>query len=1464
MGTQGTGRKRSTKKERSTAEDDALNLIAREAEARLAAKRAARAEAREIRMKELERQQKEIFQVQKKYYGLSTTLDDRADRKWGDIEQWMEDSERYSRSSQMRTFSDDDERMSVGSRGSVRGSHKKSKKKKKYKDKDRNGCDDDYSVMSSRSSRLSDDSRPSRASRLDLQPSSLYEDGLCSGSRRVAGSSSHPLDYTSYRSSGSRTSSRAGSARASPVDNCSSVASYLRSAAGSSGLRGDLDSVTIPDFSDVSRFALARGRGCDVEDKDYLEKGSRAASTSTGATLTSLGGTSSRRGSGDTAISVDTENSIREIKEIHELKDQIEDVEAKYTQNLKEVKDALAEAEEKYRKAMVSNAQLDNEKNNLMYQVDTLKDSLMELEELLSESRREYEEKVKEFEREKHAHSVLQFQFSEVKETLKQSEELLNENRQLRMKQDGFVREVSDLQETLEWKDKKIGALERQKEYTDAIRIERDELREEVVKVKDILKKHGIVLGPDLNINGDIGEAEVDGPPSGDSAPSPAQESLTSPTEGNSILGSTEKNQLRSSREEDMDPGQHEEMLNEETSENHLSSDVLCNAGDVNTLETPSKEQPTEEQQTCLSTEEDGVGENGLNKDLNVSINDHSVTESKDVIICSPEESALETETHGGGDSGETSNPDLGETETKSSSVDIVESCNKVFEEQENKEEDTEESKLRNTESCHQQKVIEDVRKENLPDGSISAVSNTEPQQEPENAEEAENDETEELSSKTQPQGAPTSGKKKKKKKRSKKKGGTHEDKNQQKHGTEKESKTEEGIQSAKRGNGSATEPKTDGSVSETFKESKMDQISNEQGVKGTEKIDAVEAVEPTETFLHKEVRMDHVTNERDKEQSLEAEKQTPTETLCHIESRDEPTKDRQGKEETLESEKVEEMESVTSPCEASVSMPDLTDTSNSTESTGFDKLHNSKSGDISANSEDIHSESQIVYHREDEVGSDDELKPEFTSNPESSLETNGKEDIEAESHLPSNCDVAADESESTNRSERKDDISVLPPFTYDFSLDLKSSSVSEPPSEPYVPRKSLGNDILIKVSDVRSEEEAAGDDEEPRTVTEQLCFSPSVTSPSHDDYSELKQDSSSFSVLTGNLRESEDFVKTDGSSYDEQRDSLCPLETVAQAEQLEDMAIQTLVCVDFNDDSNMKVSWQIEAIKTTDMLNMPDSPKEAVEIGSSVKWESAVAKDPEHKTSPDDKESETSLCPLAEQLQESSKDESEDNAVSQPNQRNSDEEDGDDEEGQSFDFDDMDMEAAIATSLPKNPDQEIVEEGAEVISDQSTETNKNMQDRPVESSDEKRTVGEDNQEATPHKESDNTPQGNNNSSHEEAMSAQEEDVENVCEEQVNTPKEEMCIADEARDVTEEGKVLIAGELGDVAEDINQATSEPVEEELDAIKHEVQGEALVLPKSADQVGSSTEPPQSGKDVKKNGKKGKGKEDCKMS
>ncbi|XP_076120491.1 leucine-rich repeat flightless-interacting protein 2 isoform X21 [Alosa pseudoharengus] len=402
MGTQGPGRKRIPNKERLTAEDDALNVIAREAEARLAAKRAARAEAREIRMKELERQQKEIYQVQKKYYGL--------DNKWGDIEQWMEDSERYSRHTRRpASNSDDEERMSVSSRGSVRSdldavgaygglgsergstshSHKKSKKKKKKHSKASNGYDDDCSTVSGWSSKLSDESRHTRSSKLDLQP---------------------------------------GSYRSSDLYGNSSLPSSRLQTSSYNGHQGSLYEDSIYSSASSRRYAGSAARVVDDRlDRDYLEKGSRA-STISSATLASLGGTSSRRDSGDTSITADTETSIREIKEIHELKDQIQDVEAKYMQSLKELKDTLTEMEEKYRKAMVSNAQLDNDKCNLMYQVDIQKDSLMELEELLFETRREYEEKAKELEREKHAHGILQFQFSELKQTLKQSEELLTKH----------------------------------------------------------------------------------------------------------------------------------------------------------------------------------------------------------------------------------------------------------------------------------------------------------------------------------------------------------------------------------------------------------------------------------------------------------------------------------------------------------------------------------------------------------------------------------------------------------------------------------------------------------------------------------------------------------------------------------------------------------------------------------------------------------------------------------------------------------------------------------------------------------------------------------------------------------------------------------------------------------------------------------------------------------------------------
>nr|XP_035950074.1 leucine-rich repeat flightless-interacting protein 2 isoform X12 [Halichoerus grypus] len=292
MGTPGSGRKRTPVKDRFSAEDEALSNIAREAEARLAAKRAARAEARDIRMRELERQQKE------------------------------EDSER--------------------ARYSHRSSHHR--------------------------------------------PYLGVEDAL---SIRSLGS--HRLDEKS--------------------------------------------------------------------DKQYAENYTRPSSRNSASATTPLSGNSSRRGSGDTSSLVDPDTSLSELRE------------------------SLSEVEEKYKKAMVSNAQLDNEKNNLIYQVDTLKDVIEEQEEQMAEFYRENEEKSKELERQKHMCSVLQHKMDELKEGLRQRDEL-------------------------------IEALEKQKEYIACLRNERDTLREELADLKETVKtgeKHGLVIIPDGTPNGDVSHEPVVG-----------------------------------------------------------------------------------------------------------------------------------------------------------------------------------------------------------------------------------------------------------------------------------------------------------------------------------------------------------------------------------------------------------------------------------------------------------------------------------------------------------------------------------------------------------------------------------------------------------------------------------------------------------------------------------------------------------------------------------------------------------------------------------------------------------------------------------------------------------------------------------------------------------------------------------------------------------------------------------------
>ncbi|KAM6276743.1 leucine-rich repeat flightless-interacting protein 2 isoform 15-T17 [Spheniscus humboldti] len=483
MGTPGSGRKRTPVKDRFSAEDEALSSIAREAEARLAAKRAARAEARDIRMRELERQQKEEDSERARYshrssqHSYLSSLDVSASHR-------SRPSTSRRRDLVYDSAKDRSTRYSVPSHA-YSESHS-SKKKAAYSHKDllsgiyydqRNYSSLRYSKpvpsYHTRSSSLySDPVATTRSYRVSPSVNtglirSISLASLCGDGLHSSYSSRTPSEY-SY-------SSRASSVRSSPVssdfsDQSETAADYF----SRSNRRGSI----VSDADDVQGLNSLE----EKSEKSHSEIFSRPSSRNS-VSATPLSGNSSRRGSGDTSSLVDPDASLSELRDIYDLKDQIHDVEGRYMQGLKELKDSLAEVEEKYKKAMVSNAQLDNEKNNLVYQVDTLKDVIEEKEEQIAEFYRENEEKSKELERQKHTCSVLQHKLDELKEGLRQRDEL-------------------------------IEALERQKDYFDCIKNERDELREELADLKETMKrgeKHGLVIIPDGTPNGDVNHESVVG-----------------------------------------------------------------------------------------------------------------------------------------------------------------------------------------------------------------------------------------------------------------------------------------------------------------------------------------------------------------------------------------------------------------------------------------------------------------------------------------------------------------------------------------------------------------------------------------------------------------------------------------------------------------------------------------------------------------------------------------------------------------------------------------------------------------------------------------------------------------------------------------------------------------------------------------------------------------------------------------
>ncbi|XP_066595013.1 leucine-rich repeat flightless-interacting protein 2 isoform X3 [Prorops nasuta] len=106
----------------------------------------------------------------------------------------------------------------------------------------------------------------------------------------------------------------------------------------------------------------------------------------------------------------------------------------------------LKEFEEKFRKAMIANAQLDNEKSSYAYQVDLLKDKLEELEETTSQLRRELREKNRDVEQLKRVSQRLKEDLESCKAQLLERDTLIQENGLVIVEDNGSENEENDVE----------------------------------------------------------------------------------------------------------------------------------------------------------------------------------------------------------------------------------------------------------------------------------------------------------------------------------------------------------------------------------------------------------------------------------------------------------------------------------------------------------------------------------------------------------------------------------------------------------------------------------------------------------------------------------------------------------------------------------------------------------------------------------------------------------------------------------------------------------------------------------------------------------------------------------------------------------------------------------------------------------------------------------------------------------
>lgn len=904
----------------------------------------------------------------------------------------------------------------------------------------------------------------------------------------------------------------------------------------------------------------------------------------------------------------------------------------------------------------------------------------------------------------------------------------------------------------------------------------------------------------------------------------------------------------------------------EQPRETCLSSDIVAAA---HALEMPQDEVPNGEPQTCF-TEADSVEESGPTNNRNDDVTiEHVIMTAVDVDSCE-----LRIQECVVGCEKEDLEKVSGETEKHTSSTDVLTNdegeLRHVFAERHNNQQSFENSNLRSEESDLQlQDNSQDFTK-GSPNDSALQMANTELQQELENDEEvkAGTNKVVGVSTESQSQATTPSGKKKRKKRKGKKQGKCNED-------SEKDNNKDEAAGKYERVNHLQLTEVDDVPATEVLIEPRTNEVDpmNPQQTEPGDPEGGIKSTEPAiQSETAEEPKPDNTTNEHGEEQTSEMAVLVEEEPVkmpesfshnkMHEEVHTEHQTDGQDEDKGVESEKIDEVEEA-----------ETTETFSLSESLKEPTMvHVTEEGDKEVNSET------------DALAAAAEAMEEPERMAETVSHTVAPQKVVMERRVvlevQSLGTVAEEKTTETTENQSDDEVSEksgmgLPDEEQSLEMDSSEPETSTPPDNPNInnigevtddtsssdnPRDQT--DILMtngSAAASNAQENAAFINNETESGSDEAKLEETL-----EDKPQAASDEDPPAPETGGDDRSPSESSTDGPSG-----SGTPLETLSskQPEANADMAVSVGQDADEfereavtgkvgEDDRDESLAGYSTA--NTELSDRGASPNLVAEADNTMSRTWEVNEDVESAAvfpsdSEETKMADVSGAPeaLAEWQSEEAEDEEQGNSQSAestngisdplgPNPLVS-EVDDEDDEGQSFDFNALDVETAVAAKCRLEDRLEDNEEGGQAQSDQNDDPDAVMDKSNSESNEnaQPEVVGSHAEEAvelisqTVSQQTDATPASNENMS--------------------GNPQREAPAADE-QPTADEGGPSTGGEP-----DQNPTKILAVEEGASAAKHhEVQDERAASEKEPQQ--------QARKDPKKNSKKGKskGKEDCKMS